>query len=77
MLKKLKIKIKKKRKRYRKTPQNCKSPTQRQMFITTMKNVTKKKKSLVGFHSANKIDNYNRGGKRNKNPKFSTEQVKK
>ena len=40
-------------------------------------------KSLVGFHSANKIDNYSgRGGgveirkKKRKNPKESIEQVK-
>ena len=36
-------------------------------------------KSLIGFHSANKIDNYSRGGrkrKNEKNPKESTEQVK-
>jgi len=35
--------------------------------MTTIKNVTegeKKLKSLVGCLSANKIDNYNRGGKR-------------
>ena len=41
----------------------------------------KKLKSLIGFHSANKIDNYNRGGKkgkrRGKNPEKSTEQIKK
>ena len=57
-----------------KTPENCKSPMQRQRFTTTIKNVTegkKKLKSLIRFHSANKIDNYNRGGggekeKRNK-----------
>ena len=51
----------------------------------TTKNVTeeeKKLKSLTGFLSANKIDNYNRVGrkrgkkKRKKNPKASTEQVK-
>ena len=49
----------------------------------TIKNVTegKKKKlqSLIGFLSANEIDNYNRGGKsggREENPKESTEQVK-
>ena len=42
----------------------------------------KKLKSLIRFHSANKIDNYNRGGrkgkkkKKNKNPKESTEHVK-
>ena len=39
----------------------------------------KKLKSLIGFHSAKKIDNYNRGrgkGKKEKNPKQSTEQVK-
>ena len=37
------------------------------MFITTIKNVTeekKKLKSLIGFHSADKIDNYNRGEKK-------------
>ena len=42
----------------------------------------KKLKSLIRFHSANKIDNYNRGGKKGekkekrKNPKESTEQTK-
>ena len=40
-----------------------------------------KKKSLIGFHRANKIDNYNRGEgkngeKKKKNPKESVEQVK-
>ena len=66
-----------------KTPQNCKSPTQRQRFITTIKNVTEKKKkkiikSLIRFHSANKTDNYNSdGGKKKKNPKEPTEQVKR
>ena len=34
----------------------------------TTKNVTgkrkKKLKSLIGFHNANKIDNYNRGGEK-------------
>ena len=51
-LKKLKkIKIKKRKEKQtnkqtnnRKTPQNCKSPTQRQKFTTTIKNVTEKKK---------------------------------
>jgi len=45
--------------------------------------VTKKKKkrlkSLSRFHSGNKINNYNRGkikGKKEKNQKESTEQVK-
>jgi len=40
-------------------------------------------KSLIRFHSANKLDSYNRGGKRKKkkkerkkNPKESTGQVK-
>ena len=52
--------------------------------MTTIKNVTegkKKLKSLIGFLSANKINNYNRGGKekekeKEKNSKVSTEQVK-
>ena len=36
--------------------------------MTTIKNVTEEinLKNLIGFHSANKIDNYNRGGKRKK-----------
>ena len=42
----------------------------------------KKLKNLITFHSANKIDNYNREGKGGKkkqkeNPRESTEQVKK
>ena len=48
--------------------------------MTTMKNVTegeKKLKSLIGFLSANKINNYNRGGGKEKSPKEFTEQVKK
>ena len=41
----------------------------------------KKLKNLIRFHSANKINNYNRGeekrgGEEKKNPKESTEQVK-
>ena len=54
-----------------------------QRFITTATNVTEKKKAknLIGFHSANKIDNYNRwlGGrkeKEKKNLKESTGQIK-
>ena len=48
----------------------------------TIKNVTegeKKLKSLIGFLSANKINNYNRGGgkEKEKSPKEFTEQVKK
>ena len=38
-------------------------------------------KSLIWFHSANKIDNYNSGGEggknERKNPKESTEQIKR
>ena len=57
---------------------------QKQRFIT-IKNVNRKKKklkSLIRFHSADKMDNYKRGGKKGgkkkkkKNPKESTEQVK-
>ena len=48
--KKLKVKIinkeeRKKMEEERKTPQNCKSPIQRQKFIITIKNVTEGKKS--------------------------------
>ena len=53
----------------------------------TIKNVTEEKEKvqkLIRFHSANKIDNYNRRGYKRgkkkktekKNPKESTEQVK-
>ena len=35
-----KAKKKKKKEEERKTPQNCKSPTQMQRFITTIKSVT-------------------------------------
>ena len=35
-----------------------------------------KLKSLIKFHSANKIDSYSRGEKKGENPKESTEQVK-
>ena len=49
--------------------------------MTTIKNVAGEKKklnSLIGFLRANKTNSYNRGGqKRGKNPKESTEQVKK
>ena len=34
-------------------------------------------KSLIGFLSANKMDNYNRGGKKEKIPKESVEFYKK
>ena len=45
-----------KKEKKRKTPQNCKSPTYRQRFLTTIKNVTEKKnlKTLIGFLTANK-----------------------
>ena len=46
-----------------------------------IKKKQQKFKRLIGFLSANKIDIYNRGGKKGekekKNPKESTEQVKK
>ena len=38
--KKMEEKVKKKKKKKRKTPQNCKSPMQKQRFITTIKSVT-------------------------------------
>ena len=53
-----KLKLKKEKKREN-------TVLQEQRFITTIKNVTeekKKLKSLIRFHSANKIDNYYRGG---------------
>ena len=75
-LKHQKLKLKKKREKKRKTPQNCKSPMYRQRFITAIKTVTEKKKkkkklkSSIRFHSANKINNYNgTGGKEKKKEK--------
>ena len=66
-----KFKLKKGEKYKRKTLQNCKRAAQRQKFITETKSVIKKNlKSLNRFHSANKIDNDNRGrkkGKKNQN----------
>ena len=60
---KIKVKTKKeKRTKKRKSPQNCKSPVQRQRFIISVKYVTEENKtlkSLIRFHSANKINNYN------------------
>ena len=54
---------------------------EKEVYNNNKKNVTKGKKmikSLIGFHSANKIDNYNRGGKirKRKNSKESKEQIK-
>ena len=56
----------------------------RQRFITTINNVTEKKqvKSLIRFHSASKVNNYNRRGekkkkkKKEKSPQRIIEQVK-
>jgi len=48
--------------------------------VTEKKKRKRKLKSLIIFHSANKIDKYNGAGeggeKEKKNPKESTEQVK-
>ena len=52
----------KKEKTKRKATQNGKNSMKRQRFITAIKNVIegeKELKSLIIFHSANKIDNYN------------------
>ena len=75
MLKKLKIEIKK-RKGKRKTAQNCKSPTERQGFVTPIKKCEREKKerklkSLIRFHSADKINNYNRRGEKGEKRKKS------
>ena len=48
--------------------------------MTTVKNVTEKKgkklKSLIGFLSANKIDIYNRGGKKSKSIYRSSQNIR-
>ena len=63
-----------------KTPQNCKNPTQRQRFITTIKNVIeggKKAQNFISSHNANKINNCSKGGEKGKkNSRESIEQVK-
>ena len=83
----LKIKIKKKRKenKKRKTPKSCKSPTQEQRFITTIKNVTEEKekessKAQLDFLAPIQLTTTTErggGGKGKNNPKESIEQVKK
>ena len=40
------------------------------------KEILKKLKCFIRFHSANEINNYNQGGKKRKNPKESTEEIK-
>ena len=51
----------------------------RQKFITTIKNVTegkkKKLKSLIRFHSGNKINNSNRGGEREKKKEKKSKRI--
>ena len=76
------LKLKEEKRKKGKNTQNCKSPMQRQRFMTTIKNMTEKKKnlkSLIRFYNAIKIDNYSKVGKgkerRKKFPKESTEQV--
>ena len=73
------IKQEKKKKEKGETPQNCKRAMNRQRFITAIKSVIKKKlRSLIRFHNANKMDNYNRAGRKGGqvgNPKETTEQV--
>ena len=64
----------KKEKTKRKATQNGKNSMKRQRFITVIKNVIegeKELKSLIIFHSANKIDNYDRGGNKRKRKKKS------
>ena len=66
-----------------KTPQNCRSPTLTQRFITAIKNVTEKKKKkaqklnqiIVSKKLTTTVDGW-WGVKRKKNPKEYTEQVK-
>ena len=53
----------------------------RQRFITSVKYVTEEKKkkeklkSLIRFHSANKIDNYNREGKEGRKRKKKSKRI--
>ena len=70
-----------KKKKKRKTPQNCKSPIQGQRFIT-IKNVTEKKSSKASLYfivpmKSTATMRWGEETKRKKNPKESTEQLKK
>ena len=66
MFKKLKLKKKEREREKKKVKLHCKSPTQRQRFITTIKKkyVTEGVKvfrTLSRLYHANKINNYNKG----------------
>ena len=82
--KKLKIKIKNRKETKQNSTELQKPNVEAEVYNNTKKCDWEKKekpKSLIRFHSANKIGNYNRGGKRKqkkkeKNPKISIEQVK-
>jgi len=87
-LKKLKIKIKKIEKGEKKKKENAtelqKPNIEAEVYNNNNecdweKEILKKLKSFIRFHSANKINNYNQGGggrKKRKSPKESTEEIK-
>jgi len=83
MFKKLKLKNEKRKKKEENFTELQKPNVEAEVYDNNKKMCLRKKKkkklkSLIGFLSANKIDNYNRGGKKGgKNPKESIEQVKK
>ena len=71
-----KLKFKKERKKKRKTPQNCKSPMQRQRCIATIKSVTEYTHTHIHIYPSAKlkqsnknkiqqIDPANKGNKKN------------
>ena len=67
-----KLKLKKEKRKKKATSTELHKSNQRQRFITTVKNMTEKKKikSLIRFHSANKLNNYTAGwGARKENKK--------
>ena len=78
----MKIKIKKeKRKKKESSPELQKPNIEAEVYNNNNKMTEEKKnfKSLIRFHSANKINNYNRWReriKKKKNPEESTEQIK-
>ena len=74
--------MKRKEKNKRKGPENCRSPTQRQKFITIKsvkgkKQTNKQLKSLIRFHSVKNIGNYNRAGSGRKVKKKKKERKKR
>ena len=76
-MKKLKLK-KEKRKRKENSPELQKPNVETEVYSNNKKcdwGKKRKFKSLIGFHSANKVNNYNRGGKKRKKKKKKSKRI--